>query len=197
MARRGRIVTRIVPFAFTVACLAYGPVMAASFLGELPASYSDSTFHIGADTSSLMININAIGARDPSICPSCNSAYTDNFTVKLFNQAGALLESVNETNYLYYSLYSSSHGIGAAPVALTVPAGGTTLEITSSLYISGLLGVDGHPLSFGNLYVYTDGSAVSSTPIPGTLPLLATGLVVLGLITFYRRRKAGNGFVAA
>jgi hypothetical protein len=195
MARRGKLVTKIV--VFTIAWLAYGPAMASSFFGEIPVGYSDNVFQIGANTSSLVININALGARDPSICASCNSSYTDNYTVNLFNQAGGLLESVNETNYLYYSLYSSSHGIGAGPIGLAVPAGAATLEIVSRLYIAGLLGPDGHPLTFGNLFIYTDGSTVAATPIPATLPLLATGLAGLGLLTFFRRRKAGASFAAA
>jgi len=195
MTRHGKIATKVV--VFTIAWLAYGPAMASSFFGELPVGYSDSVFQLGANTSSLVININALGPRDTSLCAYCNSSYSDNYTVNLFNQAGALLESVNETNYLYYSLYSSSHGIGAGPIGLSVPADATTLEIVSRLYIAGLLGPDGHPLTFGNLSIYTDGSTVAATPIPATLPLLATGLAALGLLTFYRQRKAGASLAAA
>lgn len=192
MTRHGKIVSKVVVFA--IAWLAYGPAMASSFIGELPVGYSDSVFQLGANTSSLVININALGARDTSLCASCNSSYSDNYTVNLFNQAGALLESVNETNYLYYSLYSSSHGIGAGPIGLALPAGVATLEIVSRLYISGLLGLDGQPLSFGNLSIYTDGSTVAATPIPASLPLLATGLAALALLTFYKQRKARATF---
>jgi hypothetical protein len=195
MARHGKLVTKIV--VLTVVWLASGSAMASNFLGELPVGYSDSMFQIGGDTSSLVININAIGVRDPAACATCNSIYTDNYTVNLFNQAGALLESISATNYFYYNLYSNSHGIGAGPVGLAVPAGATTLEIVSRLSIAGLLGSDGHPLSFGNLYISTDGSTVAATPIPTTLPLLATGLAGLGLLASYRKRKAAAGFAAA
>ena len=139
----------------------------------------------------MVINIGAYGSRDPTLCGFCNSSYTDNYTVNLFNQAGTLLESLNETNYLYYSVYSNSHGIGAGPVWLTVPAGATALEIVSRLSIAGLVGSDGHPLSFGSLNISTDGSITAATPIPATLPLLATGLAALRLLS-RRRKLKGN-----
>ena len=98
MARLGKLLTTIA--AFTVGSLAYGSAMASTFLGQLPVGYSDSSFLIGGGTSSLVINISALGIRDPATCGSCNSTYTDNFTVNLFDQAGTLLKSVNATNYL-------------------------------------------------------------------------------------------------
>ena len=118
MARLGKLLTKIA--AFTIASLAYGSAMASTFLGEIPVGYSDNLFQIGQGTSSLVININAIGTRDPAICAFCNSAYTDNFTVNLFDQTGTLLKSMNATNYLYYNMYSNSHGIGAGPVGVTI-----------------------------------------------------------------------------
>src|SRR5882757_8839408 len=161
MARSGKFITGIA--AFTAVWLASGAAMASNFQGELPVGYSDSTFQMGGGTSFMMININAIGVRDPAICGSCNSIYTDNFTVNLFNQAGTLLQSVNETNFLYYNMYSSSRGIGAGPIGLAIPAGATTLEIVSRLSIAGLLGSDGNPLSFGNLIISTNGSLAAAT----------------------------------
>jgi len=128
------------------------PTFATAYFGTLSAGSSDSFFQIGP-TSNLTIDISAIGLRDPTICASCNSTYTDNYTVRLFDQSGKLLGSVNETNYLYYNMYSSSHGIGAGPVFVDVPAGATTLEIQSQLYIAGLLGADGRPLSLGSLNI--------------------------------------------
>jgi hypothetical protein len=121
VARPGKLLTKIA--AFTVASLAYGSAMASTFLGEIAVGYSDNLFQIGQGTSSLVINVNAIGSRDPAVCAFCNSAYTDNFTVNLFDQAGTLLKSMNATNYLYYNTYSNSHGIGAGPVGVMVPAG--------------------------------------------------------------------------
>jgi hypothetical protein len=188
MARLGKLLTKIA--AFTIASLAYGSAMASTFLGEIPVGHSDNLFQIGQGTSSLVININAIGTRDPAICAFCNSAYTDNFTVNLFDQTGTLLKSMNATNYLYYNIYSNSHGIGAGPVGVMVPAGATTLEIVSQLSVAGLLGSDGHPLSFGNLFISSDGSIAAATPIPSSLPLLATGLTALGLFGWNRKRKA-------
>jgi hypothetical protein len=190
----GKYLTKIVVFA--VASLAYGSAMASTFLGEIPVGYSDNLFQIGQGTSSLVININAIGTRDPAICAFCNSAYTDNFTVNLFDQTGTLLKSMNATNYLYYNMYSSSHGIGAGPVGVMVPAGSTTLEIVSQLSIAGLLGSDGNPLSFGNLFISSDGSIMAATPIPSSLPLLATGLAALGMLGWRKRRKGAALAVA-
>jgi hypothetical protein len=188
MVRPGKLLTKIA--AFAVASLAHGSAMASTFLGEIPVGYSDSFFQIGQGTSSLVINVNATGTRDQGICAFCNSAYTDNFTVNLFDQAGTLLKSTNATNYLYYNLYSSSHGIGAGPVSFTVPAGATTLQIVSQLSVAGLLGADGQPLGFGNLFVSSDGSIAAATPIPSSLPLLASGLTALGLFAWRRKRKA-------
>lgn len=176
--------------ALAVASLTYGSAMASSFQGEVPLGYSENLFQIGQDTSSLVININVIGVRDPGICAFCNSAYTDNFTMNLFNQTGTLLKSVNATNYLYYNIYTSSHGIGAGPVTVSVPAGAATLEIISQLSITGLLGTDGNPLAFGKLFIGSDGSIAAATPIPSSLPLLATALAALGLLLYRKRRSS-------
>jgi hypothetical protein len=189
-----KLLTKIT--AIMVASLAYGSAMASTFSGELPAGYSDNLFQISGDTSFLVINVSALGSRDPNICQSCNSIYTANYTVNLYDQTGTRLKSANEINYLYYSMFSSSHGIGAGPVGVTVPAGAMTLEIVSQLSIAGLLGQDGLPLSFGNLLISTDGSIAAATPIPSTLPLLATGLAALGLLGWHRARK-GAAIVAA
>jgi len=195
MTRPGRLLARITAFA-TVA-LASASAMASTFSGELPVGYSDSVFQISPGASSLVININAFGIRDPSICASCYSIYTDNYTVNFFNTAGTLLASANEINYLYYNLFSSSHGIGAGPVWTTVPAGATTFEVVSSLSIAGLLGPDGHSLGFGNLIMSSDGSIAAATPLPSTLPLLATALAALGLFGWHKKRKGAAGFAAA
>jgi hypothetical protein len=188
MVRPGKLLTKIA--AFTVASLAYGSAMASTFLGEIPVGYSDNVFQIGQGTSFVVININAIGTRDTALCAFCNSAYTDNFTVNLFDQTGTLLKSVNAANYLYYSMFSSSHGFGAGPISFAVPTGAATLEIVSQLSIVGLLGSDGHQLGFGNLFISSDGSIAAATPIPSSLPLLATGLTALGLVAWRRKRKA-------
>jgi hypothetical protein len=188
MAQRCWLVTKVA--VFTIGWLACGPAMASSFFGDLAVGYSDNLFQVGGGTSFLTIDVTASGARDPSLCPSCNSSYTDNYTVNVFNQTGALLESVNETNYLYYNMYSSSHGIGAGPIGIAVPAGATTVEIVSRLFIGGMLGSDGNLLNFGNLTISSDGSIAAATPIPSTLPLLATGLAALGLLGWHTKRKA-------
>jgi hypothetical protein len=181
----------VMMMAFATAELSFNrPASASTYSGEIAVGNTDSVFQIGP-TSNLVIDISAIGARDPSICASCNSIYTDNYTVVLLNQAGTVLESVKETNYLYYNMYSSSHGIGAGPVSVAVPAGATTLEIESQLSIAGLLGSDGLPLSFGNLNISSSGSIAAATPLPTTLPLFLSGLV--GLVLFaWRTRKRGQ-----
>lgn len=190
MAWFSKLVTKIV--SLTVVSLPLSSAMASTYLGELSSGSTDSVFQIGANTSSVAINIDALGIRSSALCPSCISGYTDNFTVKLYNQAGSLLESVSTSNYLYSSMYSSSNGIGAGPVWLTVPTGATTLEIASQLSITGLLGSDGNPLSFGDLNISSNGS-ISATPIPATLPLLATGLAALALLAWRGKRNvAGN-----
>jgi hypothetical protein len=182
--------------AFMVALLTSGSAMASTFSGVVAVGYVDNQFQISEGTSSIMINISATGARDPALCATCNSSYTDNYIVNLFDQTGTLLKSVNEINTFSFNMFGSSHGIGAGPVGVAVPAGATKLEIVSQLSISGLLGPDAHPLSFGNLNISTDGSITAATPIPSTLPLLATGLAALGLFSWHRRRKA-PGLAAA
>jgi hypothetical protein len=190
MMRRGTLVTKIA--AFAVASLACGSAVASTFLSEVPVGHSDNLFQIGT-TSSLGIDISAFGKRDPTFCPSCYSSYTDNYTVNLFDQSGALLSSVKEINYFYFNMFNNSKGIGAGPVFVAVPTGATMLEIVSRLSIAGILGADGLPLSFGDSNIFADGSITAATPLPSTLPLLATGLVILGLIGW--RRKLGQGAV--
>jgi len=194
MTRRCKLVTKAA--VFTIGWLACGPAMASAFFGELPVGYSDNLFQIGGGTSFLAIDITAYGTRDPSTCAFCNSSYADNYTVNVFNNAGALLESVNETNYLYYNTYSSSHGIGAGPVGISVPVGATTVEIVSRLFIGGLLGSDGRPLSAGDLIISADGPIAAATPLPSTFPLLATGLAALGLLGWHRNRKIATAIAA-
>jgi hypothetical protein len=189
MAKSTRYIVMIAALA-TMAPLIFDPAIAATYSGQIAVGSSDSFFQIGP-TSNLTIDISALGARDPTICPSCNSIYTDNYTVVLFNQSGTPLESVSETNYLYYNMYSSSHGIGAGPVSINVPAGATTLEIQSQLYVAGLLSPSGLPLNFGNLNIGSGGSIAVATPIPATLLLFLTGLI--GLILFaWRAGRRGN-----
>jgi hypothetical protein len=189
MIQRGRLAIKIA--AFSAVWLACSSAMASTYLGELSVGYSDSSFQIGAGASTLAINISALGILDPATCPSCNSGYSDIFTVNLFNQAGKLLESENASNYLYSSMYTSSHGIGAGPIWVSVPTGATTLELVSQLSITGLLGSDGTPLSFGDLNISSNGS-ISATPIPSTFPLLAAGLAALGLLGWQRKRKVAG-----
>lgn len=193
MAQNFKLMAKIA--VLLVVWLTNGSAMASTFLGELPVGYSDNLFQISGGTSFLAIDIGAFGTRDPAICSFCNSSYTDNFSVNLFNQTGTLLKSLTATDYFYSSTYSSSHGIGAGPMWVTAPAGAATLEIQSQLFITGLLGSDGNPLSFGNLNISSDGSiSAAATPIPSSLPLLATGLAALGLLTWYRKRTTADGF---
>jgi len=189
MKQRNILLTRFA--AVTVALLTSGSALASTFVGVLPAGYSDSVFQISQGTSTVTINISATGGRDPTICATCNTTYTDNFIVNLFDKSGTLLKSANEINFLYYNMFSSSHGSGAMPVGVAVPQGAATFEIVSQLFISGMLGPDGRPLSFGNLNISTDGTITAATPIPSTLPLLATGLAtLLGLFSRRKKREA-------
>ena len=187
MARHGKLATSIA--AFTVVWLAYSSAKASTLIDELSVGYSDNLFQISGGASSLAIDINALGTRDPAMCGSCNSSYTDTYTVNLFDQTGKLLGSTQEINYFYSNTYSNSHGFGAGPVWITVPAGATGLEIESWLSIVGLLGPDRNPLGFGNLNISSDGAITAATPISSTLPLLASGLAVFGLLSWRRMRR--------
>ena len=168
-------VRSIVEMAALVAALTLSePIFADTYAGQIAVGSSDNFFQIGP-TSNLIIDISAIGTRDPTICAACNSIYTDNYNVLLFNQSGALLEAVNETNFLFFNQFSSAHGIGAGPVFVDVLSGATTLEIQSQLSIAGLLGTNGLPLTFGELNIGSSGSLTAATPLPTTLPLFLQG----------------------
>lgn len=81
--------------------------------------------------------------------------------------------------------------------------------ILAGLILSGQAGVS-HLFSItlgtlGGIYTFSDntpgdytfGSAtVSQTPLPNSLPLLATGLVVLAMIGWWRKRKVGSYLAA-
>jgi hypothetical protein len=181
-----RLVPQLATFIF--ALLAYSPTMAGTFSGDLPIGYSANAFQIGQGTSLVAIDISALGVRDPTLCASCYSSYTDNYTVEFFGPAGTLLSSQNAQNSLYYSMYTSSHGIGAGPVWIAAPTGATTLEILSNLSVSGLL-LDGSPLDFGDLSIVSNGSLTAATPIPSSLVLLAPVLAALGLFGWRRGQK--------
>jgi hypothetical protein len=172
------------------------PGKAATYSGELPAGYSDSVFQIGSDTTRLSINVNALGTRDPSICSTCYSSYTDNFTVNFYDSTGEILKSYSEINYLYYNMYTSSHGIGAGPVFVGAPTGATTMEIVSQLTIAGLLGTDGLPLGLGNLNIVSDGSMIATTPIPSSVTLMTSMLGLAGVFAWYRRKKGSAALIA-
>ena len=159
------------------------PAKASGFYGALPVGYSDQSFQTSG-ASTFGININALGPRDPSLCSSCNSGYTDQFTVNFFDLAGNRLGSSTGTNYLYSTQFGGSHGIGALPVWFFVPNGTANVEVISQLSIFGLLGSN-----TGNLTIFTDGSIAAATPLPGALPLFAGGLGALGLIRWSRKRS--------
>jgi hypothetical protein len=176
----GKLMTTIA--ALVVAWLACSPAAASTFFGSVPVGYSDNLFQINGPTSNLGIDIFANGSRDPTFCASCNSSYTDNYTVNLLDQTGTLQKSVDEINFFFFNMFNNSHGIGAGPVFVAVPAGVTSFEIISELSIVGLLGADGLPLGFGSLFISADGPISATTPLPATFPFLAVGLVALGLL---------------
>jgi hypothetical protein len=89
-------------------------------------------------------------------------------------------------------MFNDSHGIAAGPVFVAVPTGTTTLEIISRLSITGILGTNGLPLSFGDLNIFADGSITAATPLPAALPLFAGGLGVLGFLARRRKKKASS-----
>jgi hypothetical protein len=111
------------------------------------------------------------------------------------------------------------------PTALSFNIGGTTFGLDSSslvsyyfqgsnLVLGGLIysGQDGtdklFSVTFGSNggYVFTDSTSksldsigtvsVSQTPLPTSLPLLATGLGLLAMIGWWRKRKVGSHLAA-
>lgn len=163
--------------------------IAGTFFGDLPVGYSSSLYQLGQSTSSVSIDISALGSRNMTLCGICNSAYNDSYTVDFFNQTGTLLESANETNYLWYNMYASSHGIGAGPVFIAAPGGAATMQIVSQLSITGLLGPNGSPLGFGDLSIVSDASITAATPIPSSLALLAPIVAMFGAFSLRKRSR--------
>jgi hypothetical protein len=181
-----RLVSIILGF-IGIIVISCGTALASSYDGALPSGISESYFQISG-ASTLAVNITDMGARDPSLCSSCTSGYTDNFNVKFFDSTGALLSSTIATNYLWSSAFSSSHGIGAGPVWMKVPNGASTVEVVSQLSVFGLAGTGA---DFGTLIMSTDGSiGAAATPLPAALPLFAGGLGALGIVGWRRKRKS-------
>jgi hypothetical protein len=181
MAWHGRLLTKIA--ALTVVWLACDPAMASTFrskskastsFGKLPVEFSDGMFQIGGGGSSS--DAGAFGSRDSSICGPCSNIHT----ASLFEQTGKLQKEIN--------------GIGAGSLGLKVPAGITILELLDGLSDAGLRDRDEHRPRFDDLSISSDEPTVAATPIPSTLPLLATGLAGLGLLSWHRRRKAAAAF---
>lgn len=87
---------------------------------------------------------------------------------------------------------------------------GSTL-VLASLFYGGTIGTDqlfGISMGGSGLYAFIDGASggsayntigsisVSSTPIPTSLPLLATGLGALAMLGWWRKRKVGTAIAA-
>jgi hypothetical protein len=79
--------------------------------------------------------------------------------------------------------------IGNGPLTLTDPLGATQIELGANDDIYGL--VNGVPDNTGALVVSVSADSIpSTTPLPATLPLFASGLGALGLLGLRRKRKA-------
>jgi hypothetical protein len=73
----------------------------------------------------------------------------------------------------------------------------TNLTASSYFFAAFLYSQAGVPHVFtaGNLALTVTPGAVASTPIPGTLPLLGTGLAALGLLGLRRMRRSGSSML--
>jgi hypothetical protein len=99
--------------------------------------------------------------------------------------------------------FSTLFGVDEAPlVADLMTNSGSSQNLINFVFNSGVILTDGFvpgdPLTitaFSNGEVIGSGTstAVATTPLPTTLPLIATGLGALGLLGWRRKRKAARG----
>lgn len=141
----------------------------ATGVGLVTNIATSATFTIGASTGSLLGNFNEVGLnQDP------------NFPRIIFGQAQSaspffVAEGIENSVFVPYDL--------ASAFPLTT---GTVSQTAGSLYFT----------SLGDL-VFSDITSMSfeavipgATPLPGAMPLFATGLSALGFLGWRRKKKA-------
>ena len=164
-----------------------------------------------------------LGAQAPSAAQA--STVTDDFTLTLTaligttGGTGSLAITIPQGSTS--GMVSGSNLTGDVKIAgVDISLSGSSLSYVvqgSSLFLSGVFsgqtpvagGVDSLlSLTLGNngAYIFTDSAntslnsagsvSVSQTPLPTSLPLLATALGLIAMIGWYRKRKIGSFFAA-
>jgi hypothetical protein len=159
-----------------------------------------------------------LGAQAPS---SVRASTVDDFSLKLTalmgsaGGLGSLAVTTNGSTGIVTVGNGLSGTIGIAGETITLGSASALLYVVSGTTVSlsgtldGSVAVPGGvasivSLTIGNngMYIFTDSAnaslnttgsvSISQTPLPTSLPLLATGLGIIAMIGWYRKRKAGS-----
>jgi hypothetical protein len=168
-------------FSLAIVSLAFEPASAATY----PFTYTDTlgdsatinfTTNNNISTSgALVTNITGTGMFDPTNAQS-NSQYTIGGPIALSGTDNLLFST---------SPYVDAAGIGVSITGL----GGTFDYILRSSGIASCNSEAGCSLLAGAGFTLTPGAVTPTVPLPGALPLFATGLGALGLLGWRRKRK--------
>ena len=110
---------------------------------------------------------------------------------EIYDIDGALLGSATYSANFSGGLHSTNHCLGCSQAAfLSVPIEAVALRIIAEAGAYAWINPD------PQLFVFHDGS-LNEVPLPAALPLFATGLGVMGLLAWRRKRKAGALAAAA
>jgi hypothetical protein len=159
-----------------------------------------------------------LGAQAPS---AAQASTVDDFSLTLkalvgtTGGTGSLAVTTNGTSGIVTEGNGLTGTISIAGVTITLGNSSTLSYVVegSSVLLSGLLsgqtGTDSIvSLTLGNNggYIFTDSAnvslnsagsvSISQTPLPTSLPLLATGLGIIAMLGWYRKRKAGSYLTA-
>jgi hypothetical protein len=175
---------RIITLGFFAIFAHEAPANASTF--EVPYGASTYTFSIATTAPgylvfSPVVNIATNGCPN-SGCPS--SMWEDSFSANLYNQAGTLLAS--DAGNVEENCTPSNCTV---PTSVFVPIAPNTayFELFNDVTVSGGWSFTSATMTID---IYQGGeSQISETPLPASLPLLATGLSGLGILGWRKKRK--------
>jgi hypothetical protein len=175
--------------AVTVACLSAAPVKAATVTYNLTFS--------GGESGSLVLD-NLSSAPTGTYTGATLTTFLGNSFVSLdaglFKNQQFNIGSLHSADItkLSFSSTGALTDIGAS-IKISSPADTLIYQTSGLTYL--FENPDGHSLQSGTYSA--SAPSVSATPLPAALPLYATGLGVLALLRWRRKRKASAGTVGA
>ena len=127
---------------------------------------------------------------------------TGSFTINAPSSGGGTLTQGSGLSAMSFTIGGVTFGLDSTS-AVSYFYQGTTLMLAGLIY-GGQVGTDAlFSITLGNNggYIFTDSAntrldtigsvSVSQTPLPTSLPLLATGLGIIAMLGWYRKRRAG------